>query len=290
MAKYTPGIKSLVGRVYDYRMLVPTKIDGIGRALYVFGERELDHKWILESVLAEGDVILDIGANIGYYAILQTKILNKKCRIYALEPDPRNVNFLMQNIAYKNLDSIITVENGAISNYNGEEGMILDKRTNLSRLGSTGDQDNFDRMVQVKVFDFAEYVQSIPERISLVRMDIEGGEIQVLKSLVDMLKSDCKSLLPKRIVFEIHDYGESQKDVRNYLLEIMKCAYHVEYITSDDELSSNPQIASHGYKPRHVINEWKVSRGIYEGIREEDAALMISQWRGTRTVCLTCNV
>jgi hypothetical protein len=62
--------------------------------------------------------------------------------------------------------------------------------------------------------------------------------------------------------------------------------YRVQFIASDDELHEKPKLSSFGYRPIHIIEECGVSRGIYQNVSEEDAALLISQWRGTRTICL----
>ena len=90
--------------------------DGIGRALYVYGSRELDHKWMLTEELFPGNVVLDLGANIGYYAIMEAKIVGSSGKIYAIEPDPRNIEILKKNIKLNNIDGIFDLEEGAISN------------------------------------------------------------------------------------------------------------------------------------------------------------------------------
>ena len=76
--------------------------DGIGRALYVFRSRELDHKWMLDNELSSGNVVLDLGANIGYYAIMEARKIGGTGKIYAIEPDPRNIELLQKNIFHYN--------------------------------------------------------------------------------------------------------------------------------------------------------------------------------------------
>ena len=93
--------------------------DGIGRALYVYRSRELDHKWILENELLPGNIVLDLGANIGYYAIMEAKKVGKSGKIYGIEPDPRNIEFLIKYINLNEIDEIFEFEQGAISYLNG---------------------------------------------------------------------------------------------------------------------------------------------------------------------------
>ena len=118
--------------IYGFEMLIPLGLEGIGRGLYVYGGRELDHKWILEKVLSPNDVIFDLGANIGYYIMLENFILNGKCQIFAVEPDPRNIKVLSENIVKSNLLDRVKFEQVAISNFTGKADLIFSKRTNLN--------------------------------------------------------------------------------------------------------------------------------------------------------------
>ena len=112
-------------------MLIPMEFDGIGRALYVYRSRELDHKWIIDNELSDGNVVLDLGANIGYYTIMEgMKIETGK--IYAIEPDPRNIDVLRKNIKLNSIDNIVQLEQGAISNKEDKAEFILSSKTNLS--------------------------------------------------------------------------------------------------------------------------------------------------------------
>ena len=66
---------------------------GISRDLYLYKEREKFSTEFMKSFIKEDDVIFEIGANIGYYVILETKIANKG-KIIAFEPSPFNRNLL----------------------------------------------------------------------------------------------------------------------------------------------------------------------------------------------------
>ena len=90
--------------------------DGIGRD-YMFTDQE---NWIisgyLKNELPSGNIVLDLGANIGYYAIMEVKKVGKSGKIYGIEPDPRNIEFLIKNINLNEIDEIFEFEQGAISN------------------------------------------------------------------------------------------------------------------------------------------------------------------------------
>ena len=52
-------------KVYNFNMILDVFDRGLSKQLLKYGARELDHKYILDEVVHEGDLILDIGANIG---------------------------------------------------------------------------------------------------------------------------------------------------------------------------------------------------------------------------------
>ena len=76
--------------VNNYKMFLDSDDRGISRGLILFGEREIDQKIIIEKSLHPGMCIYDIGANIGYYVIMENKIINKKGKIIAIEPSKKH--------------------------------------------------------------------------------------------------------------------------------------------------------------------------------------------------------
>ena len=92
--------------VHNYRMIVDLNDPGISRTLIHFGTREKDHIYILNKELSSGSVIIDLGANIGYYTLMEANIVGNDGYVYALEPSPSNVDMLRKNISLNNYDGI----------------------------------------------------------------------------------------------------------------------------------------------------------------------------------------
>lgn len=271
--------------IYGFQIVVPLNIDGIGRGLYVYRGRELDHKWMLEHVLSKGNKIFDLGANIGYYILLEAFLLDKQCKIFAVEPDERNIRILDQNIKNAKLENIVQYEQCAISNFSGKSTLTMDRKSNLSRIQKGSNSSGNIATSEVVVYDFVEYLNKIGQ-VDLLRMDIEGGEIDVFRSIAKATSERAVTSLPNRIIFETHDYRSHPSNVREVFLALFGCGYEVEFISSDDEYRIAPVFHKYGYSPIKVINEVGVSRGIYSGVSETHAVELISNWLGTRTVCL----
>lgn len=286
IAREVLGCETLKARILGASITVPLRVNGIGRALYVYREREPDHKWMLEKVLRPDDVILDLGANIGYYAILQATILGHRCRIHCVEPDPRNLDYLSRNIHENMLSSRVTVEACAIGDREEIGTLVAAERTNLSKLDCPAFRIDPGARISVQVRDFAQYLQAIDAPVSLVRMDIEGGELAVFRSMLRARQRGSNFKMPRRIIFETHDYGASCDDMHATMLGLFEVGYRVEFMSSYDELSDRPVFREMNYRPILMISDVGLRRGIYGQVAAADAAFLISRWRGTRTVCL----
>jgi len=275
------GKEALLTKVYNYKMFIPLKYNGIGEFLYLFKQRELDHKWIIEQEVSPNDVILDLGVNIGYYALMEAMQMHGKGKIYAIEPDPRNIEFLEKNISLNKIENLIEFETGAISNKNGEAKFTLSKRTNLNSFAL--DEKNSES-ITVPLFDFGDYLKN-KDRIDLVRMDIEGHETEVFQSLYNFYQKEPNKL-PKKIIFETHlrVYKKSQGSMSKVLQDLFNIGYRIKYLSSANEKTTS--LKNLGYKPFKVIKDYPFIRGLYKDVNNEDAINCITNIGGVRTVLL----
>ena len=88
----------------NYKLPLSFKTNIISKGLYIMGSREKLETHIMKKELRKGDICLEAGANIGYYAFLEAKVPSTK--IYAFEPDPRNINLLKKGIKVNKLRNI----------------------------------------------------------------------------------------------------------------------------------------------------------------------------------------
>lgn len=269
--------------VFDYSMLIDMQDAGISRSLLLFGERELDHKLLLEKIVKPGMRILDIGANIGYYAIMERRMIGPAGRLVAVEPSPSNVELLKRNLALNGI-SDIDVISGAVSDSSGNRGFSLSKMSNLNTFHPTTDVRvaMSGEVIDVKTMTVPEIAaQTIaPE---LMRMDVEGHEVEVINGLLPAI-SDGR--LRPSIIFETHltRYGKDH-DMAAALKQLFELGYHVRYAASSWETGTK-RVAARGYKPTETVRTDDVVRAIFENISNEDAIDFICTSGGLRTVVL----
>ena len=251
--------------------------------LCMYRSRELDHKWMIDNELLPGNVVLDLGANIGYYAIMEAKKIGSYGKIYAIEPDPRNVELFKNNIKLNNIVDIFDFEQCAISNENKNAEFVLSSKTNLSSFDLKKNKDN-SNSINVKTYDLGTYLKD-KKRVDLIRMDIEGHEIEVFESLINFSK-DFQNYLPKKIIFETHFrvYEKKKEYVQKILREIFEIGYEIKYFSSPNE--PKEALKKRGYYPFKIIKDFPFHRGIYQNIDQQHFINCITDTGGIRTVLL----
>ena len=188
---------------------------GISKAIAFYGTREEDKQFLLSTELPETDIYIDIGSNIGVYPLFADKLLSKHAPIYAFEPDPRLQQTLTRNLSLIS-SRAVKLSNQAVSDENGIGFFSIAKETNLNFLKKHSDSSTF----QLSTTSFASILAEAMEDVTtenekkniLVRMDIEGGELEIFSSFLDYLRLDKPQAhhTAYTFVFETHPMDSSR--------------------------------------------------------------------------------
>jgi FkbM family methyltransferase len=130
-------------------------------------------------------VIVDVGANIGVYALV-AKTASPRARVLAFEPVARHCEYLERNCHLNRLD--VHVERVAVSNRDGTgwmRGWLLD-------VTGAGGPDR--EQVPVRRLDTA-LAAAGDSRVDLIKVDVEGHEAEVLEGLGVLLRRDRPTML-----------------------------------------------------------------------------------------------
>lgn len=178
---------------------------------------ELETSFV-KSVLKDGDYALDIGANIGYYTLLFAKIAGNHGKVFAFEPEPSNYGILKKNVILNNYKNVI-LKNTAVSNKNGQTKLFLSKgRSDKHRIfQSKRVSTKFIMVDTVKLDDFATE-HNIVEKISFVKIDVEGAEFDVLLGMKNIINKNQKiNLILEFYPSNIKEAGSNPKELLNLL-------------------------------------------------------------------------
>jgi len=164
---------------------------------------------ILKRILREGDVYIDVGANIGHLVIEAAIIVGKSGKVFAFEPHPHTVSFLHQNIQLNKLSNNVRVAQSAVG-VNIGWAKFTNKRSD-DQNSITDEGDLFVPLINLDAFLEKEYP-------TLLKIDVEGFEKFVLLGADDTLDRT------QFIYFEAWDehfnkYNYSFMDIFDYLSE-----------------------------------------------------------------------
>ena len=176
-------------------------------------------KWEPLEILTpkKNDVIIDIGANTGYYALRLSSLVGKDGKIIAIEPDPQTFDALKKNCELNNILNI-DFHNIAISNSNGEitfHQSVFHSGTS-SLFVNKNDNSKMNELV-VKTTTLDELIKEKYDEIAWIKIDVEGAELAVLKGSLSILRKT------KNIIIEVHEHILKQNNENsNEILEILE--------------------------------------------------------------------
>lgn len=179
---------------YDLQLEV-SPADVIGRHLYKYRRYEPVLAATLEKHLdlRSADLMIDIGANIGWYSLLVSRLSQGRCQVLAFEPDPDNFARLQRNLKLNGIDQV-SAFNLAV----GEHAATLQlHRYGKSNAGRHSLVDlHAGETIPVQVVSLDDWsTNSLPEGpIRLLKMDIEGYEVFALRGARHLL-ARCEWLL-----------------------------------------------------------------------------------------------
>lgn len=175
------------------KMFLDPEDVGLSRDVFVYGSREDAAKARLEDLLGHGGVILDIGSNIGYFVLLEAKLVGKEGKIFAIEPAPKNIEILKKNVELNGFEERVHITHGAVGREDGEATLHLATRSNLHTMTRVKIMDNYVKFkgtVKVPVFSIDSFVENMAidvGDIRLIRMDIEGYEYEAFLGMQNTL-------------------------------------------------------------------------------------------------------
>ncbi len=138
---------------------------------FIKGTYEPEKTEALGRVLRQGDIAFDVGAHVGYFSILMSKIIGSSGCIYSFEPRGINLSFLERHIKINNCTNIKVI-NSAVGSSNGKALLETRTGTGTGRISLSGN-------ISVNIISLDAFCsQNISP--TFIKIDVEGGEYDVL--------------------------------------------------------------------------------------------------------------
>jgi len=149
----------------------------------------------LHNHLKENDVFVDIGANIGTYTLVASKIVGNKGTVIAFEPVHTVFERLVENARINDLQNIIILWKVIYSN-TGTMDIFISKNDNLGMSGifhHDNESGKIERAEAITLEDFFE--ETGINQVNMIKIDIEGAELYALHGMKKVLQKFHPSIL-----------------------------------------------------------------------------------------------
>ncbi|MCW4004717.1 MAG: FkbM family methyltransferase [Candidatus Bathyarchaeota archaeon] len=191
--KYRP--EKIILEINRSKMMVFPRKGAIHADLFLYKKREpLCTDYLINSgVIKKNDVVLDIGANIGYYALLESRLVGNGGKVYGVEPVCSNFELLEKNVKLNNLSNVATFQLAFGENNTKAEIFVSDK-SNLCAMNKEAVGGEILGLQNVTVMTVDEFVKD-KSPPNFIRMDVEGYEYEIIKGMPNTLKDKINILL-----------------------------------------------------------------------------------------------
>jgi FkbM family methyltransferase len=199
---------------------------GISRELSVYQMHEPLATQLVKQLLKPGMNVVDIGGNLGYYALLEAQMVGDAGRVIAIEPVAANFAQLSKNVEANGYRNIL-LHNVAIGASNGTAPMYLSKKSNWHSLHPVP-WETQEIKVRVSTLD-ALLAQHNLLSVDLIRMDLEGYEVEVIQGMTETVKN-----YSPRLLVELHPHVVGAEAILSYLRHLKALGYELDWVLDNE--------------------------------------------------------
>lgn len=214
----------VITTAYGKRMRLRRDDRGISRELAKYHIHEPLETELLSKIIKEGMVVFDIGANIGYYALIESDLVGPGGQVIAIEPLSENIDSLSASLVLNDIHNV-TVIPAAVSNSDSKGKLYLSRSSNWHSLQQLPYWHPALGVREVPTWRLDTLVGKLKVPVDLIRMDIEGGEVTAFEGMAQTLER-----YKPRIAVEMHTCLVGKKSIVDILKKLKSFGYNVMFI------------------------------------------------------------
>lgn len=220
-------LKSLIVSVFPETILLPLKKIHYRRSLKAASEDDEPDLKIVKYLVNKGDVVIDIGANIGLFTLFLSRFVGKEGRVYSFEPIGVTYKILSSNMNSLKADNV-SLFNYGISDKNCSTYMEVPKYTSggenfyQAHIVDSSSEGKSFRRINVEIMTLDSLLPTLSGKVGFIKIDVEGHELNAINGGLRLLSSHMPALLIEisgnpdegdssaaRIFFQLSKYGYS---------------------------------------------------------------------------------
>ena len=153
--------------------------------IYPFFKRRQDKQDIalMRQHIKKGDIVLDIGANIGFYTKILSELVGETGKVYAFEPDKKNFSYLQHNAGHlKN----VTLINKAVSEKTGTITLYQSDLLNVDH--KTYATEGYTSKTEIECVAIDDFIPN--HNVDFIKIDIQGFEYFAFKGMKEIFNAN----------------------------------------------------------------------------------------------------
>jgi FkbM family methyltransferase len=175
---------------------------------------------LLKRFIKKGDVVLDIGANIGFYAKLLSDLSGPSGTVHCFEPDGGNFKHLQKET--KGLSNLLINQN-AVGATTGVLRFYTSPNLNVDH--RSYEPEVYESVTEVNAVSVDDYLKPYGPKVDFVKMDIQGYEWQALAGMQQCLNNNPELVM----ISEFWPYGlkQSGSSLSSYFESLQNLGFHI---------------------------------------------------------------
>jgi FkbM family methyltransferase len=216
------GDRAVLHEIHGLNFLQPVA-SAIGQLLLLGDFEKNDVEWV-QSILREGDVFVDVGANHGLYSLVAAKELaSTGPSVVAFEPNPKARAIFELNLKLNGLDQEVQLRNEAVCENSGTISFLVAKDTAMSGIRKNSHRSQeLESWIDVQSVTLDEVLTDLqklrPVSRFVIKIDVEGAEGLVLEGLSEHKNTDLVMLVEFCDV-TLSGYGLNGKELYNRFVQ-----------------------------------------------------------------------
>jgi len=151
------------------------------------------YKEFVKKIVKSNDVVIDVGAHIGYYSLLFSELVGKNGHVYSFEPSS-NCEILKKNIEINNFENITAIQK-AVSNESKSTKLFLTPSLTTTHICDTN-SGNYDS-IEIETIALDDYFKNYDGKIDFLKCVSQGADYAVIQGMMSIIKkmTDIKIMI-----------------------------------------------------------------------------------------------
>lgn len=185
-----------------------------------------------DEMVSSGDQCIDVGANFGMHTLYLANLVGNSGKVWAFEPLPKNLDLLRWNIRLNHLSQSVEIVPKVASN-SPEPFLRMAGMDDPVAVTAFLSNETDAQTISVPNVRLDDMFNAKSSNIGLIKIDVEGAEMEVLRGAEEMLQRCRPNLVIEVHGFAFPKFGSSVSDFRGFLAGL---GYSESIIWKDDSL------------------------------------------------------